>query len=534
MEFIKTYAIVLAALLISILLLVIVVLECFHKNRLMKWKLSLVSVNVFVLILCFLFYEDVILKYETVNIVFLCYTLAMFALFSLMSFSVVNHSYQKANDYTQFIESLNNTSWNVYFVCDRRDRIKEISESLLLDLGLPKEKVLGKKAFDVFDQTIRFTHVNDNIITNKELREYYKTFNKTTKPQEEYKREIYLQNCNGQTVVLHLIEKPLYVSGKYRGRLNIGQKKTDASMAEIERELVSKNKDLESIQYKFIAALELTEEGIFFNDLDENYIWGNDVLVKDLHLGSNTISYIGYKDLIYPDDLPAYTSVIRGLTPERPTYSITYRLRVGDKYEFVKEIGKRIFEDEHSNVILGFAKKVNTNHFERTNMAEVDNAKSIEELFVSLDALYKDNRLFQLVCVNLTTLPDINNRYGRAVGNMVMNEYIKKLRNNFMSDSADLYRTSGLVFYFIITDIRKMELFKRVLVSDPTAMNLSVTYGNLHAELKVNIGVAEANTDGMNKEELMTNCNTAINATLKPNYSLNYAFYKELKDYEIR
>ena len=293
MEFIKTYEIVLAALLLSVLLLVIVVLECFHKNRLMKWKLSLVSVNVFVLILCFLFYEDVILKNEKLNIVFLCYTLVIFLLFSLMSFGVVNHSYQKANDYTQFIESLNNTSWNVYFVCDRRDRIKEISESLLIDLGLPKEKVLGKKAFDVFDQTIRFTHVNDNIITNKELREYYKTFNKTTKPQEEYKREVYFQNCNGQTVVLHLIEKPLYVSGKYRGRLNIGQKKTDASMAEIERELVSKNQDLESIQYKFIAALELTEEGIFFNDLDENYIWGNDVLVKDLHLGSNTISYVG-------------------------------------------------------------------------------------------------------------------------------------------------------------------------------------------------------------------------------------------------
>ena len=67
---------------------------------------------------------------------FLGYVSIVFVLFSLMSFAVVNHSYQKANDYTQFIESLNNTSWNVYFVCDRRDRIKEISESLLLDLGL--------------------------------------------------------------------------------------------------------------------------------------------------------------------------------------------------------------------------------------------------------------------------------------------------------------------------------------------------------------------------------------------------------------
>ena len=534
MEFIKTYALLLATLLLSVILLVIIVLECFQKNRLIKWKLSLALVNVFVLILCGLFYENVILANETLNIVFLVYELVIFVLFALMSFSVVNGCYQKSNDYTQFIESLNNTNWNVYYVCDRRDRIKEISESLLLDLGLTKKDVIGRKAFDVFDQTIRFTHVNDNIITNKELREYYRTFASTTKPKEEYKREVYFQNCNGQTVVLNLIEKPLYVGGKYRGRLNIGQKKTDASLAEVERELVSKNKDLESIQYKFIAALELTEEGIFFNDLDENYIWGNDVLVKDLKLGSNTIAYMSYKDLIYPEDLPIYTSTIRALTPERPNYSITYRLKVGEKFEFVKEVGKRIFDDEHSNVILGFAKKVNTNYYERTNMAEVDSAKSVEELLVTLDTLYKDRRIFQLVCVNLTTLPDINNRCGRAVGNMIMNEYIKKLKNNFMSDSSELYRASGLVFYFIITDTRKMELFKRGLVSDPTAMNLTLNYGSLHAELKVNIGVAEANVDGLNKEELIANCNTAINATLNPNYRLNYAFYKDLKDFGIR
>ena len=534
MEFIKTYALLLTTLLLSLILLVILIMECFGKNKLIKWKLSLAFVNIFILILSFLFYESVILVNETLNLIFLGYVLLIFVVFAAMSFSVVNNCYQKSSDYTQFIESLNNTSWNVYYVCDKRDRIKEISESLLSDLGLEKKDVIGRKAFDVFDQTIRFTHVNNNVITNKELKEYYKTFAKTTKPKEEYKREIYFQNYNGQTVVLNLVEKPLYVGGKYRGRLNIGQKKTDASLAEVERELMSKNKDLESIQYKFIAALELTEEGIFFNDLDENYIWGNDVLVKDLKLGSNTIAYMNYKSLIYPDDLAIYTSTIRSLTPERPTYSISYRVKVGDKFEFVKETGKRIFDDEASNVILGFAKVVNTNYFQKTNMSEVDSAKGLDELLVTLDALYKDRRVFQLVCVNLTTLPEINNHCGRSVGNMIMNEYIKKLKNNFMSDSTDLYRTSGLVFYFIITDTRKMEFFKRGLLSDPKAMNLTLNYGSLHAELKVNIGVAEANIDGLNKEELIANCNAAINATLNPNFNLNYAFYKDLKDFGIR
>ena len=60
MEFIKTYAILLATLLIALILLVIIILECFQKNQLIKWKLSLASVNIFVLILASLFYEKVI------------------------------------------------------------------------------------------------------------------------------------------------------------------------------------------------------------------------------------------------------------------------------------------------------------------------------------------------------------------------------------------------------------------------------------------------------------------------------------------
>jgi len=533
MEFFEKYALLIATLILAFVLLVIVVGDCFQKNKLNKWKLTFALINIFVLIVCGLFYEKLISQILIVHIAYYCYICIVFVLFAILCITTVNSSNQKRNDYVQFIDSLNNTSWNVYYVCDKKDRIKEISESLLADLGLKKDQVVGKKAFDVFDQTIRFTQINDVEITNKELREYYKTFGQTARVGEEIKREIYFKNHNGQTIVLNLIEKPLFVSGKYRGRLNIGQKKTDASMTGVERELATRNKDLESIQYKFIAALELTNEGIFFNDLDENYIWGNDVLVKDLKIGSNTIAYMSYRDLVYPEDLEFYSNTIRGLTPENPSYSITYRLKVGNKYEFVKEKGKRIFDDPNSNVILGFAKRVDANGFEKTNMPEVDSARSIEDLLVDLDELYTNHRFFQLVCINLTTLPDINNRCGRSVGNMVMGEYLRKLKLNFMSEGASLYRASGLVFYFILTDSRKMEFLKRGLTADDSSMNLSLNYGSLHAELKVNIGVAEATTDGMNKEELIKNCNTAINTSLNPNYSLNYAYFKDIKNNRI-
>ena len=534
MEFVEKYSLLILTILLSVLLLSVIVGECFQKNKLSKGKLTLSLINIFVLILFGIFYDKLILQIEALQYVYYGYLILVFVSFAILCLLTVNSYNQKRSDYTQFINSLNNTDWNVYFVCDKKDRIKEISESFLLDLGLKKEQVLGRRAFDVFDQTIRFTHVNDLEITNKELREYYKTFNQTAKLGEEIKREIYFKNTNGQTIVYNLIEKPLFVSGKYRGRLNIGQKKNDLSLTGVEKELVNRNKDLESIQYKFIAALELTEEGIFFNDLDENYIWANDVMVKDLKLSTNTIAYMSFRDLIYPEDLEIYTSTIRSLTPERPQYSLTYRFKVGNRYEFVKESGKRIFDDPNSNVILGFSRKVEANHFEKTHMPEVDGTRSVEDLLENLEALFNDRRIFQLVCINLTSLPDINNRHGRAVGNMIMNEYLKRLKSNFMSDSGVIYRASGLVFYFIITDTRKMEFFKRGLTADPNSMNLSLNYGSLQANLKVNIGVAEAMSDGINKEELIRNANAAINVSLTPNYSLNYAYYKDIKNTGIR
>ena len=61
-----------------------------------------------------------------------------------------------------------------------------------------------------------------------------------------------------------------------------------------------------------------------------------------------------------------------------------------------------------------------------------------------------------------------------------------------------------------------------------------MNYGNIKAELKVNLGIAEATDDGINKEELIKNCNLAINTALNPNYKTNYAYYRDLKDIGIR
>ena len=51
------------------------------------------------------------------------------------------------------------------------------------------------------------------------------------------------------------------------------KRKTDFDLLAVEKELNERSGELESIRHKFIATLELSEEGLFYIDLDERTIW---------------------------------------------------------------------------------------------------------------------------------------------------------------------------------------------------------------------------------------------------------------------
>lgn len=500
-----------------------------HKNKfgLILSLIFLLSSATLIILYNFVFKDDKTFGYITY--IYLAFAILLVGLHQII---IKIREGKKIYNEQEFIDSLNKTNFNIYFLCDKKDRIKVISLGFLSELGLKEEEVIGKKAFDVFDKKIRFTKVNGENVTNKTLREYYKNYKKTNNGEE--KKEIYLQNMEGETILLNLVEKPLYIGKSYYGRLDIGQKKTSDTMLEVERELSNQEKELNSIRYKFIASLELTDEAIFFNDLNDNSIWGNDIWAKELGINGNTISILDYKTLIFEDDRSFYVSKLRELTASNPTYEMRYRLRINGSYQFIYEKGKRIFEDPNSNVILGFAKRIGANYFERTNISIIDNVLDMAAMHNDLKGLFDKRHIFELVCINLTNLPEINEQYGRDVGNIVMGEYLKKIKLNFESESSNLYRKGGLVYFLTITDPRKMELFKRSIASNANALDMSIMVGGVKVTLEVNIGIAESVADGVNKEELIENVTKAINRSLDKNYKTNVVYYKDIKNVGIR
>ncbi len=513
------------ALILSVIVVIIVVENSLQQAQLQKTRLTLSSFNVFAVALLWILSNTIDSEIYTLvfNIIMLVEYVVFGGVITVVSFMY----FQKMRNYNNFIDSFKNTNLNVYFLTDKKDRVKEISDSLLRQFGLNRDEIINKKFFEVINKKVRFFQVDETEITNDLLHQYYKDYAKKAKQNEEVKRELYFYNTRGQVTILNLMEKPIFFYGKYNGRMNVGQIKDDMSLLSVEKELVHKNNELEIMQHKFIASLELTEEGMLFYDLTENYVWCNDNLVKLLNISNNTISIMDYHSNIYPDDLYVYKDKLDKLTPQNPTYKITYRFKTGYNYEYVTERGKKIFESGTQNIV-SFITKYESNYYSKTNYKHLDEVKSMDELVTDLNILYNNNMNFDLIAIRTTNLPEINNSHSRKIGDMILAGYIKEIKKNFITESSDLYRISGTDFVFTITDGRKMEFFRRCIESGNEMLNFRMQYGSTTVVLEINVGIAQSYNDGKSAQELITNVKKALTTSINPRYENNYAYYKDV------
>jgi diguanylate cyclase (GGDEF)-like protein len=263
--------------------------------------------------------------------------------------------------------------------------------------------------------------------------------------------------------------------------------------------------------------------------LDHNFIWLSDALVNQLSLSSNQMSLDQYRSLMHPDDLNKYLTNLGMLTAAKANYTITYRINLNGKEVWVKEKGKRLFEDSDSQSIIGVISVSSTTNFSKTNLAEIDNTQDEDHLLTDLNNLIKTGRIFQFAIINLYNVVEINQKYGRKVGNMIMNQYIAQLRQTLMSESSQIYRLSGLEFAFTITDERKMGTLRQFINTNTQFFNLTMTYGSLEVELKAKIGISTLSEDAHNANELYQNAYRALKTVMLPNYNGSGAYYKDIQ-----
>lgn len=430
--------------------------------------------------------------------------------------------------YHIFLRSMKDTRWNSYYVVDHKGRIKEMSDGVIEELGLKKEDIIGKPLFEVFNKTIRINTFDEVETNNQSLSTYYEDYVKTVKPNQIDHHTMHFQNYQGKSVLMYTVEQPIFIMGKYRGRINIGEKKSDFDLIGIEKELTNTQKELESLRQKYIATLELSEEGLYYIDLDERYIWLSETAMKMTNIPSSMIPSEDFHKYIFPDDLNAYLGTLSSLTVRKQTFKTKYRFMKNGQYVWVDDKGKRIFEDQTSNIILGSLKLYENTGYERLGIDVVDTLKNENDIHYHLDKLTKENRTFQLALFELSNIPEINKTYGRNIGNMLIGEYVKKLKTSFVSESSEVFRLSGLVFAVTIIDPRKMELLRTGVLNDPEFLNLPMTYGAIKTKMEVVLGVSSSYKDSDDPKELYELAHKALSVARHEDFKLNVCYYSDL------
>ena len=128
----------------------------------------------------------------------------------------------------------------------------------------------------------------------------------------------------------------------------------------------------------------------------------------------------------------------------------------------------------------------------------------------------------------LSNIPTINKEYGREIGNMLILEYVKKLKMSFISESSDIFRVSGLIFAVTIVDPRKMELLRSGILQDSEFLNLPMNYGAISTKVEVSLGISSSYKDSKDAHKLYEMAHKALSVAKHESFKLNVCYYSDL------
>ncbi|MGM9970776.1 MAG: diguanylate cyclase domain-containing protein [Anaeroplasma sp.] len=499
----------------------VILMQCITKHRFLKFKLLLSFLLTFITALILVFYNEII-SYGDKYVSIVTYAslgieiITIIILFTTIDLSLSNEQVQK-----ELTKSIDETKYFVYL--DKKDRVKKISSLLLNDLEIEENDALGNNFFDVIEMKYSLIGLNGQDALKKDIIKYYNHYEKKVSPNTINTIELTIQEDNAVINALYFTETVIFTRDKYRGRILMGEKKDEESLMGMEKELSIKSSELDLIKNRFITIINNTSDGIFFNNLTQKSLWLNDILVKRLCLNGNSINNNEFYRNIHPDDISYYQDVMNNLQSD--DYSVTYRYNTGAYYIYIKEQGHKIVCDKTVE-LCGIMSVIDDVRYEKTETA-LDSIGTENEMLARFKSLQASDTVFEVVYFKVTNIPEINEKYGRAIGNMMLSQYIALFKEKFIVDNF-IFRVSGLEFVAFITNYNKMETLKTYLKNDEKILHLTANYIGEKITVDVNMGLSFSN-DTINPKDTITNAKDALRICSNPQFSSSYAFYRDVK-----
>ena len=504
-------------LILSSMLLFLLIKQSIVRKRFLKGRL----IFTFLLVLCcaiiLAFFNEISKNTDTKIIIQWC-LIGIDVFVGLLYILFSENSSSKEQFNKELLMTLDQSK--LYVLLDKKNRIKEISSLFLEDLGISEAEALKKNFFEVIELKYRIFKLNGIDISLKDLNIYF-----TSPDTKEQTLNLEIHDDYGDVSAYYFDERPIFVFGKFSGRIFVGNKKSSSELIGMEKNLAESTEGLDMIKNRFITLLEETTEGIFFTDLTNQTVWINEVLSKSLRIQSNNLKLQEFMDRIHPDDLAMYKTKLSSVNNIQPKYSTSYRFNIGMRYAYIKESGTRITNGKTVE-LCGIIRTLDDYNYEKTQ-TELDVIKGEAEMLATMNQLYKQNRQFQAVLIRLDSIAKINEEYGRAFGNMALSQYIKLIHKNFV-DEQMIFRLSGLEFMAIVQDYPKMEKLKNGIVHGEKLLHVDATFGTKKVKIDALMGICDS-FDAKDAKDIYSKTKEALRFCSKPQFNASYAYYKDIR-----
>jgi len=466
-------------LVLSLLLLTLVVRLQIINKEIMSNKLVWTFVLVFIIVFITVFYDDLIDIVGSFTISISLFVIDFFI--AVMLFLTINNNYKKTVLSKSILKSLDKNRG--FVLLDKKGRIKEISDSLLEIFSESKSNILNNDFLKLFFEKFTFVCVVEKNMTYSEFIDDFCNLRENKKYSVELLKDeeslFYTFNVN-----------PVYKDNKYLATTINLEMKDSFWLTNIE----NSNKDLlikyDSISKQYKATMNLSKDNYIFHNLKTNDIWVNDNLHKILKIGGNNINAADFFKLINSDDLETYKATIKNLDKDNPSYNIKYRIRLYNKEVLVAEEGLRLFTKKSNDVVIAVFTLTAGSGYEKNNNKLVDNLGGEAQLKKLVKNNIENDMNQYVVTFELINVKEINDKYSRTVGNMVIGEYIRFIRKAFVETDLDIVRLGGLRFAFVITDNNKMQKIRRALESKESILHGTFKYSNIKITLEVKMGIS--------------------------------------------
>jgi GGDEF domain-containing protein len=241
----------------------------------------------------------------------------------------------------------------------------------------------------------------------------------------------------------------------------------------------------EALRERFIATMDVLKDGLIYQDHEDRLFFTEPAMVP-LKLKEPEMTYETFISMLHPDDVNTYQEVhLKGLKSEKK-YTTKFRVKVDHYYVWFEISGISVKISKHPLTVMQM-RPVDIRLFPRTDVDVLNQSLIEADLDQVITTLHQNRSPYTVIAMRLSNIPGINAKYGRDVGDMMMGEFLKKMRYHFIKEDQRLFRLQGILFIMILTDERKANYLVTALKEDSGLLQTTMQIGGVNESVYLSV-----------------------------------------------